>query len=185
MLAQAFNAMAEQLAHRVDMLETQVERRTTKLTETNARLQREISECTRSEAAWCASEERFRLIFENAPIGMGFLTLDARLLQVNQAFCDTVGYTPEELVGRSIMEITHPDDIAPNVALDQQVLNGEISHFQMEKRYFHKGGCIMHVLLQVSLLRDAEGGPSYFIGQVVDITQPKQATAALRRPMTS
>lgn len=127
------------------------------------------------------SEERFRLLFEKAPIGMAILTLEADLIRVNQAMCDTLGYTAEELVGRSIMAFTHPDDVAPNIALDEKVLRGEISSFQMEKRYIHKDGGIIQAHLQVGLLHDVDGQPDRFVGQMIDITQQKEAEAELRR----
>jgi PAS domain S-box-containing protein len=127
------------------------------------------------------SDEHFRLFFEKAPIGMGILTLDARLVKVNQALCDTLGYTADELAGRSIMELTHPDDVAPNLAMDDQVLRREISSFQMEKRYIHKNGSIIQALLQVGLLHDVQGRPHRLVGQVIDITEQKAADAELRK----
>ena len=126
-------------------------------------------------------DRRFRLLFEKAPIGMAILTLDAELVRVNQAMCSTLGYTADELVGRSIMAFTHPDDVAPNMAMDEKLLRGEISSYQMEKRYIHKDGGTIHVLLQVGLLRDFQGEPNRFVGQVIDITEQKQATAELQK----
>jgi PAS domain S-box-containing protein len=127
------------------------------------------------------SDEHFRLLFEKAPIGMGISTLDAKLIRVNEAMCNTIGYAAEELIGHSIMDFTHPEDVAPNKELDEKVLRGEISSFQMEKRYLHKNGSIIHALLQVGLLRDAAGQPYRFVGQVIDMTEQKQAEAELRR----
>jgi PAS domain S-box-containing protein len=125
------------------------------------------------------SDEHFRLLFEKAPIGMAILTLDAELIRVNEAMCHTLGYPAEELVGRSIMSFTHPEDVAPNLAMDEKVLRGEISSFQMEKRYIHKNGSIIWALLQVGLLHDPQGRPYRFVGQVIDITEQKQAATEL------
>lgn len=124
--------------------------------------------------------EALRQIYENAPNGMAILTPDAVLVHANPALCDLVGYSADELLGRSIMEITHPDDIAPNEALDQRAIQGELAQFQMEKRYLHKDGRIIHVLLQVNLVRDSAGAPLYFIGQTMNITARKEAEEALQ-----
>ena len=124
----------------------------------------DITERKLTEEALRKNVEQIRFIFELAPIGMGLVALDGTLLQVNQAFCGIVGYTVEELVGRKIMDITHPDDVASSVVLDQQLLQGEIPHFQIEKRYVHKQGHIVYVILQVALMRDSDGEPLHFIG---------------------
>ncbi len=134
-----------------------------------------VTRIDRTEDSLLFEEKEFQLLFENAPIGMDIVSLDTKLLQVNKAFCDIIGYSEEELLGRSVMEFTHPDDVAPNVALDQQLLDGESTSLEMRKRYLHKNGDIIHVLLKVSLGRSEKGQPSYFIGQVVDLTEIKKA----------
>ncbi len=122
-----------------------------------------------------ASERQFRLLFEQAPIGMSISGPDGRLLHVNQAYCNTLGYTAAELQGLSFLQITHPDDHEANLALGRQLLAGEISSFFMEKRYLHKAGHTVYTLLQVVLERDAAGQPVHLIGQIVDITDRKKA----------
>ena len=136
---------------------------------------RDISERKTSEVALRQSEEQFRLLFENAPIGMALVSPGGRFVRINQAFCDAVGYTAAEMLNMTFMEITHPEDLGTNLQQDHQLLNGEIPHFQMEKRYIHKSGQIVQVILSVALIRDAQNQPRHFISQVVDITGRKQA----------
>lgn len=86
-------------------------------------------------------------VYEKAPIGMAVLTPEAMLLRVNPALCNLVGYDADELLGRSIMEITHPDKVALKQELDQKMPRGNLPQFQLEKRYIHKSGQIINILL--------------------------------------
>ncbi len=117
-----------------------------------------------------ANERQFRLLFEQAPIGMAIAAPDGRFLRVNQAYCDTMGYTPAELQQMTLVDITHPDDRPANLQLIQQLLDGEIASFFFEKRYNRKDGETVYALLQVVLERNADGRPLHLIGQAVNIT---------------
>jgi PAS domain S-box-containing protein len=130
---------------------------------------KEIAEALR------VSEERFSTAFEHAPVGMALVSLDGRWLKVNQALCDSIGYSAEELSGKTFQDITHPDDLEADLAKVYQLLDGEISSYKMEKRYFHKEGRVVWALLAVSLLRDKQNKPLYFISQIEDISEFKQA----------
>jgi two-component system, cell cycle sensor histidine kinase and response regulator CckA len=141
----------------------------------HAQLLHDVAERQLAEEALRQSEEQFRLTFEIAPIGMAVLTTDGRFVRVNQSFCATIRYTADEILGRSFADITHPDDLASNLALDQKLLRGELPFFQMEKRYITKGSQIISVLLHVALVRDMQGRPLHFISQVVDMTEQKRA----------
>ncbi len=121
------------------------------------------------------SEERFRSAFDNAAIGMSLVAPDGRFLKVNHALCDIVGYPAEELLAMKFQDITHPDDLGPDLALAEQLLAGKIRAFQLEKRYIHKKGGIVWVSLSVSLMRDAFGEPAYFVTQIENITGRKRA----------
>ncbi|HRQ41904.1 MAG TPA: PAS domain S-box protein [Chloroflexota bacterium] len=127
-----------------------------------------------------ANERQFRLLFEQAPIGMAIATPDGRFLRINQAYCDTTGYSAAELQQMNLVDITHADDRDANVQLIQQLLDDEIPGFFLEKRYNHKSGKTIHALLQVVLERDADGRPVHLIGQIVDITDRKKAEEARR-----
>jgi two-component system sensor histidine kinase UhpB len=142
---------------------------------------RDISERKRVEEALRESEEKFRSAFAFAAIGMALVRLDGRWRQVNQRLCEIVGYSEEELLARNFQSITHPDDLDTDLGFVQQMLDGSIPYYHMEKRYFHKQGNIVWIYLSVSLVRDAQRQPLYFIGQIQDITQRKQTEDTLHR----
>jgi PAS domain S-box-containing protein len=140
----------------------------------------DITERKESEEALQLSEKRFSSAFENAAIGMALVSLDGRWIKVNLALCDSIGYSVEELSSKTFQEITHPDDLEADLANVRQLLEGEISSYKMEKRYFHKEGRVVWVLLGVSLLRDKQNKPLYFIAQIEDISEIKLAMTRQR-----
>jgi PAS domain S-box-containing protein len=125
------------------------------------------------------SEQRFRGAFEFAAIGMALVASDGRWLRVNRSLCGIVGYTAEELLATDFQSITHPDDLDTDVGRMRQMLDGALSHYDMEKRYIHKDGHIVWVLLSVSLVRGAAGQSMYFVSQIQDITERKLAERRL------
>jgi PAS domain S-box-containing protein len=135
----------------------------------------ERTELQLTQEALRESEERFRGAFDNAAIGMALVAPDGRWLQVNRSVCEITGYSEEELLARTFQDITHPDDLRADLAFVHQMLAGEIRTYQMEKRYFHRDGHVVWILLTVSLVHDAHGTPLYFISQIQDISQRKQA----------
>ena len=143
--------------------------------------QSDITDRKEIEAALRESERRFRSSFENAAVGMAIVGTDGRWLRVNRSLCRTVGYTNEELLGRSFQDITHPEDLDKDLEQARRLLDGEIVSYQMEKRYIHKDGSVVWILLNGSLVRDEEGGPLYFIAQVQDISGRKRVEDQLQR----
>ncbi|MEO8206411.1 MAG: PAS domain S-box protein, partial [Chthoniobacterales bacterium] len=140
----------------------------------------DITERKQHQAALQASEARFSSAFEHAAIGMALVSPNGHVLKANRALSDLIGYSGEEVLGKSFQEITHPDDLQPNLKQMQQLMEGKISSYHMEKRYFHKLGHLVWVLLSVSLIRNQNGKPEHFIAQIQDITQRKQAEEDLR-----
>ena len=126
-----------------------------------------------------ASERRFRLTFENAPIGLATVSLDGRWLSINQALCAMLGYSENELMGKTFQDITHPDDLTQDLAHVQRLLDGKADRYRMEKRYFDRAGRVIHVQLDVAILRDERNQPLHFISQVQDITARKRSEASL------
>ena len=126
-----------------------------------------------------ASEARFRNAFEGASIGMALVGLTGRFLQVNQALCKLVGYSEQELMATTFQAITHPEDLDAGLDYVRRMLAGELPDYRLEQRYLHKQGHVVWILLSVSLVRSAEGGPLYLIDQIVDITERKRAQDAL------
>jgi len=133
----------------------------------------DISSRKKTESALRASEKSFREIMEFAPIGMAIVSLEGRFTKVNQALCNIVGYTNEALVATTFQEITHADDLAKDLEYVQQLLDGKINAYQMEKRYIRLDQAVVWVQLSVSIFRDDEDAPQYFIAQIEDITARK------------
>ena len=141
----------------------------------------DITESKQADEALRDSEERFSNAFEFAPIGIALVSLQGRWLKVNRSLCNLLGYTDQELATKTFQEITHSDDLDSDLDNLNRLLAGEMPSYQMEKRYLHKSGEIVWVLLSVSLLRDRGGRPQYFIAQIQDITQRKRADQELTR----
>ena len=125
----------------------------------------------------------FEIAFEDAPIGMALVSKGGGFLKVNRALCDIVGYDRDELGRTSFQAITHPDDLGGDLALLQKLLKGDIAHYRIEKRYFHKQGHTVWVMLSVSLARASDGSPQCFVSQIENITARKEADAALAREL--
>ncbi len=117
----------------------------------------------------------FRAAFEHAAIGMAIVDLSGRFLDVNRALCRIVGYAAEELLGSDFQSIAHPDDLTPHVTLARRLLNGEVDHYHKEKRFLHKDGRALWILLSCTAVRDVTGQASYFLAQVQDITEQRLA----------
>ncbi len=140
---------------------------------------RNISDRKQIEASLSDSEDRFRLAFEEAAIGMALVAPDGHWLRVNQSLCDLVGYSETEMLSLHFQTITHPDDCALDLDYLQRLLAGEINTFEKEKRYIHQEGHSVWVWLSASLVRDQEGKPLYLITQIQDIGDRKQTEEAL------
>ena len=144
-------------------------------------LAREITARKRVEDELRTVSESFESAFNSAPIGMALVGLDGRPQRVNKALVDFLGYEAEELAQLTVEEITHPDDIAEDRERADRLIDGQIESYELEKRYLRKSGESVWALLAVSLVRDEDGTPLYFISQIKDITNRKQVEADLRR----
>ena len=122
------------------------------------------------EAQLRDAEERFRLAFDEAPIGVALVALDGRWLRVNRALCQIVGYSAEEMLRLGFQDLTHPDDVGADMEAIRRLRAGEIETNQVEKRYVHADGHEVWIQLNVSLARDDRRRPLYFITQIQDIT---------------
>src|SRR5918994_483307 len=141
---------------------------------------RDVTERKRTEDALREARDRFRSIFENAPIGVAMVTLEGRYLQVNHSLCGILGYPEEELQALTWQEITHPDDLAASKAYARRIVAGEFPRYHLEKRFLHADGHTVWASLSVSLVRDSEGKPLYFVSQIQDVTERKEAERKLR-----
>jgi len=129
------------------------------------------------------SEAAFRGNFENAVIGMAILNEKTEWLEVNDQLSKIVGYTREELLSLTVFDITHKDDISTNIALLKEFLSGKKSYLNNEQRFIHKNGSIVHTILSVSVVKNDQGNPLYFIGQITDITPRKIAAQKLQETL--
>jgi PAS domain S-box-containing protein len=134
----------------------------------------------RAEQALRESEERFRQVYKHMAVGVARVSLEFRIEGTNEAYYSMLGYREEELVGKHLRDITHPESVEENLRKQSQLAAGEIDHFRMEKRFVHKSGRVIHGILDANLVRDTEVKPLYFLGSVLDITERKQVEEALR-----
>jgi PAS domain S-box-containing protein len=117
----------------------------------------------------------FESAFRDAAIGMALVGLDGRWLEVNDAVCAIVGYARAELLATTFQAITHPEDLEPDLELVNRLLSGEIRSYHLEKRYIHRDGRSVPIMLTVSLVRDESGKPAHFISQIQDFTAQRTA----------
>ena len=123
---------------------------------------------------------RNELTFAHAPIGQAIVELDGSWRQVNSALLQMLEYDEADLLAMTFQDITHPEDLDLDLGLLQQTLDGEITSYQMEKRYFTRTGRTVWALLSVALVRDEDDQPLYFISQILDITAHKKQVQALQ-----
>lgn len=126
------------------------------------------------------SESRFRNAMEHSAIGMALVSPDGTFIQVNKALCQLLDYQAEELKRLNFQQITHPDDLNADLEQFNTLLEGAIESYMLEKRYFRKDQEIVWARLAVSLVRDSENHPLYFISQIEDITELKRSTEVNR-----
>lgn len=141
----------------------------------------DISDRKAVEEALRHSEELFRKLFEEAPIGivLGRVS-NYRLYKANQMFCQTFGYSAEELAELAYTDLTYPDDLAAELPLAEQMLMGSIPGYQLEKRYIKKSGEVFWGHVTSTVFRDSANQPIIALGMVQDITERKQAEAQLQ-----
>jgi PAS domain S-box-containing protein len=139
----------------------------------------DITERKQAEEALRESEELFAGAFEEAPIGMALVSLEGRWLKVNRTLRDLVGYTDAEMRTRTLRDLTHPEDLDADLQDLHQLLAGEITSYQVEKRYIHASGRHVNILLSASLVRDSQGAPRCMVSQIQDMTERKRSGIAL------
>ncbi|WP_022681611.1 ATP-binding protein [Sphingobium bisphenolivorans] len=129
-------------------------------------------------AAHTEMSRRFAATFEQAAVGLAHASPDGRFLQVNGRFCEIAGYSRDELMGMHYRQITHPADIYRDLAEVEKLLSGESASYAIEKRYLRKDGVAIWINLTVSLVRDAEGAPDFFVAVVEDVSTRRAAQLA-------
>ncbi|MGA2391385.1 MAG: PAS domain S-box protein [Candidatus Sulfotelmatobacter sp.] len=140
----------------------------------------DIEDRKQAEAALQKSEERWRSVYENSAIGVALTDLNGRFLAVNRAYEKILGYTEEEVCKLTFLEITEEHYRNANRELVSELLEGKRQQFQIEKQYLRKDGTLRWVSNNVSLVPGTESTPRFIMALSEDITQRKQAEAALR-----
>jgi PAS domain S-box-containing protein len=121
-----------------------------------------------------SNDALFQSAFTYGPIGIALVGLQGQWLKVNRSMCEIVGYSEDEMLRITFQAITHPDDLDVDLENTRNVVSGKIKTYQLEKRYFHKNGRIVWVLLSVSLVRSRSGTPLFFIAQIQNIDDRKR-----------
>ena len=135
----------------------------------------DITDRKNYEQALKKSEEKFRNIFESSGIGMAILAPDGQFTKVNNTFCEMIGYKEDEIIGINFRNITHPGDLDKSLEIVKELMSSEeLESKSVEKRYLHKKRETIWALTTISLIRDADNKPIFFIAQVQDITKRKQ-----------
>jgi diguanylate cyclase (GGDEF)-like protein/PAS domain S-box-containing protein len=144
---------------------------------------RDVTERVLADERSRRAQALFAAAFDQAPLGMGLTSLDPahvdELVAVNDALCDMLGRSREELLSRRMDDLTYPDDRGRSVALKERMLQGEIPSFYVEKRYVRPDGSIIWGGLHGTLVRDGEGRPIHGLGQVEDVSARRLAEAEL------
>lgn len=118
-------------------------------------------------------EEAFRSTFNNAAIGMGVTDKLGVIQKVNGRLCDILGFSEHELIGKNTIHLVHPAHLRKNLRNISKLLNGDIHYFHSEEKFTNKNGHTVWCILSVSIVRDKDGDPLSFIGQLTDITDKK------------
>jgi len=142
---------------------------------------RDVSDRVEAYKKMEESEQRFRTIYESSAVGIKTISLDYKIQRANEAYCKFLGYPEEELTGKTTTEITYQDDKEQYVQKMNQLIKGQINGLEMEKRFIRKDGQVVWGAVNVFLIKDDKGKPSYFLGNVVDIDQRRKAEEKLRQ----
>lgn len=139
----------------------------------------DITEKKKTEEQLRINEEAFRGNFENAAVGMALLNHKGEWLKVNKKLCSILGYEEKDFLNLTFKKITHPKDVTTDLYLLKQLIQGKRDSYTTEKRYFHKNGQLVYIILAVSIVKNNKGEILYFISQFVDITSLKNTEIQL------
>lgn len=145
-----------------------------------SKVMHDISERKAFQQHLLYSEQLHRISFDQSPTGMAYLGLDGRFNQVNQRLCEITGYSAEELLKKTVTDITHPDDLARDADLLYPFLRGDAGTYETEKRYLRKDGRVRWVAITARMITDKNGRPQYAMGVIRDIQDQKASDNILR-----
>lgn len=129
----------------------------------------DLTEHKEAQKQLAQMQKAFQENFRNAAIGMAIIGINGEWLEVNDKLCTMLGYTAKELSSKTFQELTFPEDLNKDLNLLDQLIEGSIQNYQIEKRYFHKDGSIVRALLGAAAVRGDNGEVEYFISQVIEL----------------
>ncbi len=141
---------------------------------------RDITDSARAEEALQRSRKEFQDYFDSGSVGLSVTAPDKSWSEVNQRLCKMLGYTREELLNLTWIELSHPDELTANLKLFQQALDGKIDNYELDKRFIRKDGSIVYATLSVVCQRNNDGSVHHLLSSYIDITERKQAEEAMR-----
>jgi PAS domain S-box-containing protein len=141
----------------------------------------DITDRKKAEAAIRLSEEKFRGIFNQTSVGAAIVNMEKRFLQCNPAFCNFLGYSEEELIGKLISDVTLPDDVSLGMKELKQMAEMKFESATLEKRYLRKDGTVVWGGININLVCDEKNSPIFFLTLIQDITERKRAEEALKQ----
>ena len=127
------------------------------------------------------SENKFRITFDQSPVGAALVSLDRKFIKCNESFCDFLGYEEKELIGKTISDITYPEDEEAGNVLIKQLLSGNIETFTLEKRFLRKSGRIVWGEVTASLVKDVNNKPLFILPAILDINERKLSVEKLQK----
>ncbi len=141
----------------------------------------DITELKTTQMLLKKSKESFIGAFESSNIGMALVGLDGKWMKVNHSLCNSLGYSEKELMQKTFQDLTHPDDLDKDLTFLNELNKGKKDGYQIEKRYYHKNGRIVYIILAVTAVKKVNGEISHFISQIMDITPRINAEKKLTR----
>ena len=140
----------------------------------------DITEQKKGQAKLKENEQHFRTYFEQGLIGMTITSIDKKMLEINDYFCNMLGYSQEELCKMNWSEFTYPADLETDLKQFNQLISGKKNAYTLEKRFVHKNGDVVYTIISVNLQQNAETSEKYCLTLVQDITEQKKAEAKLK-----
>ena len=134
----------------------------------------------RSPTALRASEARFRAVFAGAAIGIGIADMQGRIVQVNPAFCQLLGYSVEEMCLLNVTALADPEDVPGMWEMYAEMIQGQRDHVRLDKAYYRKDGGVVWTDLSVSLVRDDAGAPRFTVAMLTNVTERHRLQQRLR-----
>ncbi|WP_339836297.1 PAS domain-containing protein [uncultured Maribacter sp.] len=135
----------------------------------------DITELRNTKLQLERNEASYINTFDNSVIGMAEVGLDGTFIKINESLTNSLGYSHNELNELTFQELTHPEDLTEDLQFLQEALDQKLESYQLEKRYFHKNGHIVYVILTATVVKDIDGKASYMIHQILDVTSKKEA----------